>query len=281
MPPHPPFLDDLDRDPEKAWKLFVDAHTDLIVAILANYLPDPDLKMDAYVFVMEGFRADNFRRFEKYRERARTGDAPFIAWLKFVTRNLALDFLRHHKGRRSLPKVVEEMNAAGQTLFRCLYWSRMSYAEACEEMRARHDSAIGVGEIARRAHALAAARADSGHPRGWGAPRGAVHHVSFDDPNAPFALEADATEGAAAAGFTAPESPDAAHDRDLAQKETERLLSILSEDERLLLKLRYEDRLSAEEVARIVGAPTAKAVYNRIARIVERLRAHAADRKVG
>jgi len=237
--------------------------------------------MDAYVFVMEAFRAENFRRFAKYRERARTGDAPFTAWLKFVTRNLALDFLRHHKGRRSLPKVVEEMGAEDQTLFRCIYWSRMSYAEACEEMRARHDAAASIGAIAERAHALAAALAASGHPLAWGAPRGAAHHVSFDDPDAPFALEADATAGAAAAGLTAPESPDAALDREIAEKQTAEILSILNDEERLLLKLRYEDRLAAEEIARIIGAPTAKAVYNRIARTIERLRSRAAAGKVG
>lgn len=276
----PSFLDDLDRDPENAWTAFVEEHTDMILAIVSHYLPDDDLRMDAYLFALEGFRSDDYRRFRRYRERERSGDAPFAAWLKFVTRNLALDFLRHWKGRRSLPKVVEAMHGDEQFLFRCLYWDRMTYAETLEHLRARGHDGTRIEDVARRASALSVALADSGHPLAWGASR-MTARLSFDDPEASPALEMHATEAAAAAGYSAPQAPDADYEARRDAEDAEHLLAELRPDERLLLQLKYEHRLGAEEIARIVGAPTPKAVYNRIARILERLRAQAAEREVG
>lgn len=276
----PLFLDDLDRDSESAWKAFVEEHTDMILAIVSHYLPDEDLRMDAYLFALEGFRADDYRRFRKYRERERSGDAPFIAWLKFVTRNLALDFVRHWKGRRSLPKVIEAMHGDEQFLFRCLYWDRMTYAETLEHLRARGNDGARIEDVARRAGALATALADSGHPLAWGASR-MTSRLSFDDPEASPALEARATEAAAAAGYSAPQAPNIDYEARRDFEDAERLLGELRPEERLLLQLKYESRLGADEIARIVGAPTAKAVYNRIARIIERLRSQAAEREVG
>jgi DNA-directed RNA polymerase specialized sigma24 family protein len=66
-----------------------------------------------------------------------------------------------------------------------------------------------------------------------------------------------------------------AEDALIAAESSERLssvLEILAEDERLAVQLFVIDELSAERVARVVGWPNAKAVYNRVYRSLAVLR---------
>lgn len=57
-------------------------------------------------------------------------------------------------------------------------------------------------------------------------------------------------------------------------------LRTLSERERLLLALRFEDDLTAREIAGIVGYPTPFHVYRRIDKVLDRLRVALAAREI-
>jgi RNA polymerase sigma factor (sigma-70 family) len=57
-------------------------------------------------------------------------------------------------------------------------------------------------------------------------------------------------------------------------------LEELSNDDRLLLKLRFEDDLSASAIARLVGSPTPFHVYRRLNALLAELRAHLSSRGV-
>jgi DNA-directed RNA polymerase specialized sigma24 family protein len=69
--------------------------------------------------------------------------------------------------------------------------------------------------------------------------------------------------------------PATAEDELIATESSERLssvLEILAEDERLAVQLFIIDELPAERVARVLGWPNAKAVYNRVYRSLAVLR---------
>jgi DNA-directed RNA polymerase specialized sigma subunit len=57
-------------------------------------------------------------------------------------------------------------------------------------------------------------------------------------------------------------------------------LNELSSDDRLLLKLRFEDDLSAIAIARLVGSPTPFHVYRRLNALLAQLRARLSSRGV-
>jgi len=269
----PRFLALIDRDPDAFWRAFVEGHSGTLLAVLRRYLPDDDLRMDAYLFLLEGLRAEGFRSFRTYVARSRAREIPFEAWLKIVARNLTLDFLRHHKGRRTEPKVVEAMDPASRLLFRSLYWDRMTHAEALETLRARIDPAMRVSDVAARADAIEAALAAAGHPLARGESRRNRRFYSFDDPDARTALERDATAAAAGAGLSPPEPADVAVERRERTRWLLQAIRDLSSEDRLLLRLRYEEGLTAAAIAPVVGAPSAKAVYKRLDRLIDTLRA--------
>jgi DNA-directed RNA polymerase specialized sigma24 family protein len=67
---------------------------------------------------------------------------------------------------------------------------------------------------------------------------------------------------------------------ELAVREAELLsglegaLATLSADDRLLIRLRFDDDLTAQEIARLVDLPTAQHVYRRINLLLAELRTH-------
>jgi len=270
--PHPPFLDTLDSDPEEAWRAFVTEYSGVVLTTLERYLPDPDLRMDGYVSVLEILRADGFRHLHRFVEKAREEPVPFAAWLKLVSRNAALDMLRRHTGRRAEPEVIARRDPADRLLFRCLYWDRSTYAEALEEVRARGEQELTIRDIADRADALHSALSRAGFRLSRCRGPSTARAVSFDDTYSAPGLEAEATAAVAAAGYSIPLAPDvileqARHDRGVAE-----LLSDLTEPDRALVTLRYGEGLQASEIAPLIGAGSAKAVYRRLDRLLERLR---------
>lgn len=273
--PHPPFLDALDSDPEVAWRAFVAESSGLILAALGRYLPDPDLVMDGYLSVLESLRADGFRRLHRFVERTRADAVPFAAWLKLVSRNAALDLLRRSAGRRTEPEAIARRDPIDRVLFRCIYWDRLSYAEALEVVDAECDERLRIDDVAARADALHAALSRAGFRLSHHRRSAAARAASFDDADASPALEAEATAAALAAGLSIPRSPDAIleeaqHDGQIAD-----LMSSLSQSDRALVLLRYGEGLQASEIAPLVGAGSAKAVYRRLDRLIEKLRERA------
>lgn len=269
----PPFLGQLDHDAESAWTEFVHTYSSTIVATAGRYISDEDERMDAYVYVLEALVSNDSRAFRRYLERAREHDIPFDAWLRLVTKNLCLDFLRHSRGRRFLPRSVQRMSRFDQILFRCLYWEGMSYGEALDQLRARVDHAIAFAEVAARASAMANVIGAPGDSLALGASRRDARFASLDDPEASSALEVEATEAARTAGSAAGEAPDLHLDQLETEASLRTLLATLREDERLILALRYEEGLNAAQIASYIGAPSTRAVYKKLARVIEKLRA--------
>jgi DNA-directed RNA polymerase specialized sigma24 family protein len=68
-----------------------------------------------------------------------------------------------------------------------------------------------------------------------------------------------------------PETPDASAGEQ--RKLVERLLGALSPEDRVAVQLYVLDELPAEDVARVLALPNAKAVYNRVYRALAELRA--------
>jgi RNA polymerase sigma factor (sigma-70 family) len=82
--------------PERAWDAFLSAFGDLILKIAARAHRGHDPAMDAYAFILEKLREDEFRRLRKFSGGDR--DA-FSRWLVVVARRLCSDLRRQKYGR--------------------------------------------------------------------------------------------------------------------------------------------------------------------------------------
>jgi RNA polymerase sigma factor (sigma-70 family) len=241
-------------DSQGAWDLFHDRYRRLILATIRRLVPDHDDVMDLFSSVCQSLSADDFARLRRYSERA--GQRPTAGtWLVAVVRNLTVDWLRQRDGRRRLT-VPPRLSPLQQEIYAVVCIEGHSHVEAYELIRSRSGASLSFPEFLRevRATHLSAPCPD----------RAPVRRAVRDLPVIePASSAPDPVESAEAAG---------------------RLTDILASqpaDVQLAISLFVVEGMAAADVARLVGWPNAKAVYNRVSRALAQLRAVLERRGLG
>jgi len=88
--------DDLSR--EKAWRVFLDTFSPLILHAARTASAGYDEGMDAYAAALDALRADDCRKLRKYSADPRS---KFSTWLVVVVRRICIDAQRERFGRAS------------------------------------------------------------------------------------------------------------------------------------------------------------------------------------
>lgn len=194
-----------------AWRSLIAEHSRLLMHVARSVAAEHDVAMDAYAFVLEQLRSDDFR---PLRHFSTMGTGSFSTWLTVVARRMCVDFYRSRYGRLR----AQESNRPS--------------AEARRDAR-------------RRLADLTAAGID------------VTPHLKSDD--------ADPEER-------------------LRQTELLALLQSalgdLKPSDRLLLKLRFEDGLTAQEIAAALEWPTQFHVFRRLNALYRQLRKRLRSRGV-
>jgi len=87
-------------DQDRAWTVFLDAYSRLILYVARQIPRDHDVVMDRYAFVVERLREQSCRRLRAF---AADGRGKFTTWLTVVVRRLCLDHDRLKHGRPPKP----------------------------------------------------------------------------------------------------------------------------------------------------------------------------------
>ena len=99
---------------EAAWAAFLRSQSRLLLAVCRSLGRDYDATMDAYAFLLDQLRKDDYRRLRAY---AADGRSKFTTWLVVVARRLCLDHHRHKYGRtRDGPPEAAEQRSARRRL---------------------------------------------------------------------------------------------------------------------------------------------------------------------
>lgn len=231
--------------PEVAWDRFLDRYRRLIFAAIRHYAQDYDDVMDVFARVCEALRGDDLRRLRAYVDQP-DHRARFSTWLVTVVRHLTIDWFRGRDGRRRLSKLAEELPPLRRRIYEHVFLERRSHIEAYELIRTRESPSLSFKEFLEELRATYEAVADGR--------RGGVLRELGGPPPAP---EADSSE---------------LDDVDYARAILEDALGTLSPEDRVAVELYVVEQLPAAEVARLVGLPNAKAVYNRTYRALAALR---------
>jgi len=88
-----------------AWSAFLEAYSRLLLHTARTTAKDREAAMDAYAYILEKQREDQFRRLRAYTAGGR---AKFTTWLVVVTRRLVLDHRRTRYGRDRSPETGRE-----------------------------------------------------------------------------------------------------------------------------------------------------------------------------
>jgi RNA polymerase sigma factor (sigma-70 family) len=177
-----------------------------------------------------------------------TGRSSFSTWLVAVVHNKTIDWVRHRDGRRRFT-VPAGLTDIQQQIFDRIISQHLSHVEAYELIVQRSGPALSFGafmrevaatfEILERSSGKTVARYFPGSPQPIGDEE--LH------PHDALVLSELATR-------------------------LDTALATLPPDERLAIQLFVLDELPASAVARTVGWPNAKAVYNRVHRALAALR---------
>lgn len=240
---------------EAAWDLFIDRYRRLILATIRRVAGDNDDVLDVFAHVCERLSADDLARLRRYSE-AHASKARFSTWLVVVVRNQAIDWMRRREGRRRVPPPAG-LSPLQREIFRHVFAERCSHAEAYELVNAGTADGLSFNvflrELAETYRAVESAH-DSGTARYFG---------PTSDP--------DRSVG----------TPEDAYTRSELGGRLTRALEAFPADVRLAVQLFVVERLSAADVARTVGWPNAKAVYNRVHRTLRALRQELEERGLG
>jgi RNA polymerase sigma factor (sigma-70 family) len=241
-------------DAQAAWTEFLYSYSGLILQAIRFLERDPDNVSDCFVFVCEQLSRNQCKRLRCFRS---DGPASFATWLRAVVLNLRLDWRRKKFGRRRLFRVLESFPELDRAVYHCRYELGLSTGEALSSLQIRYAGLtadqMGASEdrigrtlsprheqlIARRRIQTAAITCDE------------KALLDVRDPRSDPETAAVAGEELEALG---------------------RALGRVSDQEQLLLKLRYQQGLTLEKVARACSLPDAQTADRRIREVLARLR---------
>lgn len=242
--------------PDKAWARFLQLFSPVLMKAANYHTQSSELAKDCFLFICEKLVERGFEHLDRFDPGRGVG---FRSWLAAVANNLALDWHRQQFGRTRLPRAVQAMSELDQAVYRLKYLKRMENA-ACLALLRRHFPRIGRQQLSESLARLHQAFSPQARWR-----------LSFV--NRPRAQRQVSYES----GFVTLDfdNDDAPHEEAVVQQKTrhlERALAQLSTQQRLLLRLRFEQQLSLEQAARITGCSNLHQARRMIEKAITQLR---------
>lgn len=220
----------------EAWKLFLRRYTPLIVSVTRQYHHDEQRLRDCYLFVCERLCDDGFRRLRAYRPAE---GAQFATWLRAVVGRLCVDWLRREFGRQRRFRVIAGLTELEQQVYALRFEQGLSIPACYQALSARFPE-VTEGQLAavvRRISDTLTSR------QRWLLATRSKPMLSLEEPEvhreAALAVDGDDPERRAC--------DEEQHAR------LEGALQQLEPQQRLLLKLRYQQGRTLQEVARLAG----------------------------
>jgi DNA-directed RNA polymerase specialized sigma24 family protein len=236
---------------EAAWDLFVDRYRRLVIAAIRHYAQDYDDVMDVFARVCEALREDDFRRLRQYAAEP-VHQARFSTWLVTVVRHLTVDWFRHRDGRRRVAAIAETLPPLRRRIFEYVFIHGRTHIETYELMGGAEGLDLSFGEFL--LEVAATYRVVAGDRRGH-----LFQELGGTQPPESIAV---------IDRLSAPDPPPTSD----AGEAIAAVMETLAPDDRVAVELYVIDGLPAQDVARILGLPNSKAVYNRVYRALSALR---------
>jgi RNA polymerase sigma factor (sigma-70 family) len=251
------------RSPEAwlAWEDFLIEYNAVLYHTVHKFAPDEDQAGDCFVYICEQLARNGFRRLLQFKT---DGAANFSTWLRVVTRNLCFDWHRKKHGRIRPLKSVQGLSPLGLEAYRCLYERCLSPEETLQQLRATWPTVTMVelsdiestieNSLSSRQHWILSARKQ----------RESITRAFSGN-------EEETGEETASTIDTGPNPERLAVDQQQRAR-LHKCVGLLPPTERLIVRLRFEDELSLDEIGQLTGLGDAQRVHRRLAEILRKLR---------
>lgn len=247
------------RTPAEAWSGFLEAYAGLVLQVVHRLEWDEEGRAECFVFVCEALRRHRCRRLRRF-DPAR--GASFEGWLRLITHNLCRDWQRKRTGRFRPFKSLAEVSPLEQAVFAAVYERGLTADEAHETLVADFPELTAE----RVAAAIERIRSEL-------SPR-QLFLLSVRRPKV-VSIERRRSAGDEPAEI---QIADPAPDPEVLAALEERrarlaaALGRLTEEDRLLVSLRFEEGLTLARVAALAGLGNAQQADRRLREILARLR---------
>lgn len=247
------------RDPQPAWTTFLETYSAIISQVVRWSERNPDESADCFVYVCEQLSRNQFRRLRRFHL---DGRASFPTWLRAVVRNLCLDWHRRRFGRYRIFQSVSRLSDFDQQVFRCICEQDLS-TEECVAVLRQNFGDVSAQQVDTSLQQL---RKTLSPRQLWllNTRRRRITSLSPDDENGrlPVSRQIQDTAPDPEIQFALKEGADGLH----------RALARLSNSDRLLLQLRFEQELTLAAVARTLSLKDAQTADRRIHEALARIR---------
>ena len=242
----------------EAWEVFLRDYATLIFQVIHYIETDADKAGDCFQFVCEHLVENRFRRLRKFKV---DGAASFPTWLRAVVRNLCLDWRRKQLGRPRLFRSIARLSLFDQEVFRAVY-ERAHSPEETLVMLAAQFPQVTAEQVAESRVRIE--KELSGRQR-WLL---ALHSNQAGGGNSTEEVDESAFRNL----IDSRPDPEAQFISREAQAKLRLVLGRLSQSDRLLLRLRFEQELTLDQCARLLDLGNAQRVDRQIKELILRLR---------
>lgn len=217
---------------------------------------------EAALAVIEGLQADNWRRLREYKKQS-----TLKTFVRTLTARLLEDFARKRFGRTRPPLWVKTLGGIWEKLFTALCLERLPVVEAVEIVRQRQTTA-GEKEIESAAYSLLARIPDCGAHQGLEvAYKDAYKKENYPDRE----IEKQQNKELLEAIFQLVLGEEEWHVSDVLIRKVSQLQLSLAPEEKLLLRLCYQDGFGVSQAGKMLGM-TRFQVHGKKRRLMARLR---------
>lgn len=244
---------------QAGWTEFLACYTNQIYKTAQLTTADEEAAADCYLYICQKLCEKSFQRLLRFKPN---GPAKFGTWLSVVSRNLCFDWFRSRYGRRRAFRSVERLTQLENEVFRLHVQQGMTLEETLNRLAPRNpDATLEAVEAAdvRIQQALS-------YRQRWFLGQQKASRETFS-------VGADGGEGATFVEIEdsrpSPELEVMARER---QRELAAAVAKLEPEERLLIRLRFEEELSLAEIARLTEAGDVQRAYYRMNLVLAKLR---------
>jgi len=236
---------------DAAWNEFLTEYSSVLVRVIRRCGVEGDRADDCFLHVCEALSDDGFRRLRSFRA---DGPAGFRTWLMAVTANLCFDWCRSEQGRVRTFRSVSRLQELDRQVYRCIYEQRMSRARCLQVLAPRFPglTEADVAEVNARLFRLLTPRQRWQLTVRTPVLRPATFPISSEDDDQAWQVPQPGP------------GPDELTEEAQEQSNLQHALAELPADQRLVLRLRYEQELSLAEIARLTGQADPFRVNRRI-----------------
>lgn len=238
-------------NPDAAWREFLQRYSSTVMQIVRRYESDPQRVAECFDHACEALSDHRFRRLLSFQ---RDGPAQFRTWLMAVTANLCVDWRRKRRGRFRPVRAVAHLPDLDQLVYRHIYVRGLPRAECLRLLTPRFPDLTDqqLSDINARLFSVLSPqqRWQLGMRMATTGPQGDTMTLDIVDDSIQLADASPGPEEAA---------------QDVQEGELlSAALAQLPSQQRLLLRLRYEQNLTLAEVARLTGLQDPFRVHRQI-----------------